>query len=234
MPCPVIVRTMDLAIALPAIVVVSPLLLLIALIVRFDAGPGILDRETRLGRNGIRFRLHKFRTFRPGQPERPRVAPAGDPRVTRSGRFLRPTHLDELPQLFHVVGGTMSLVGPRPEHPELWASVPADVRARALAFRPGLTSPASLAHICEDRVLARLRDPEAAYRDIVFPAKLEMDVAYFETRRSWLTDFAVLLRTPLAVVSPRRRRACVCRLTRLIPQEAWRHAGDVGDTLRHA
>lgn len=233
MPSSGVVRTVDLAIALPGILLFAPLLLLIALTVRIDAGPGLLHRETRLGHGGHPFLLYKFRTLRRGQPQQPLVAPAGDPRLTRSGHFLRATHLDELPQLFHVVQGVMSLVGPRPTHPELWTAVPHEMRQRALAFRPGMTSPASLDFICEDRVLARLRDPEAAYRDVVFPAKVEADLHYFEQRTSWLADLAVLVRTPLRLASRRHRRACRCRLAALLPREAWSDPGDAVESHQH-
>lgn len=209
------VRALDLALAIPMTLLLAPLMLLVALAVRID-GPGpVVHREIRLGRDGHRFRLHKFRTLRCGPAGDSLVAPVGDPRITRVGRFLRPAHLDELPQLFHVLYGTMSLVGPRPARPEMWDGVGADLRSRALVFRPGMTSPASLRYLCEDAVLARFPDPEALYRETVFPAKVAEDVRYFEAR-TWMSDLRIVLRTPFLVASRRGDAPCRQRLARLL------------------
>lgn len=208
-------RALDLALSLPMTLLLAPLMLLIALAVRADSRGPVVHRELRLGRDGRRFRLHKFRTLHHGRSEESLVAPRGDPRITRLGRLLRPAHLDELPQLLHVLRGTMSLVGPRPARPEMWDGVGADLRRRALAFRPGMTSPASLRFLCEDAVLARFPDPEALYREIVFPAKVAEDVRYFEAR-TWMSDLRIVLRTPLLVASRRGDAPCRQRLARLL------------------
>lgn len=217
------VRALDLALAIPLTLLLAPLMLLVALAVRID-GPGpVVHREIRLGRDGHRFRLHKFRTLHCGHAGDSLVAPVGDPRITRVGRLLRPAHLDELPQLFHVLYGTMSLVGPRPARAELWDAVITDLRTRALAFRPGMTSPASLRFLCEDAVLARFPDPESLYRDIVFPAKVAEDVRYFESR-TWVNDLGVVLRTPVLVALRRADAPCRWRLAHLLSDQRARSA----------
>src|SRR5690349_21081343 len=120
-------RAFDLAVALVALVVLSPLLAVIALWIRLDSRGPVLFRQVRVGRNGTLFRIHKFRTM--GAVEAGASITVGaDPRITRAGRALRRSKLDELPQLIDVVAGQMSLVGPRPEVPEYVALWPDDVR----------------------------------------------------------------------------------------------------------
>jgi len=215
-------RIADLVIAFPLALMLVPVMAIIALAVALDGRGPILYRETRLGRDGRPFVLSKFRTLHPGHAGDSLVAPPGDPRITRLGRFLRPSHLDELPQLLAVLRGRMSLVGPRPARAELWAAVPAHLRHRALAVRPGMTSPASVAFLCEDAVLAGCADPEAAYRDVVFLAKVVEDVHYFESR-TVRTDASLLLRTLFRVGLRTRRERCRQRLGRLL--QATRPAG---------
>lgn len=200
--------------ALFALVALSPVMLCIAVAVRLTGGP-VLYREWRLGRHGRPFRIYKFRTLRPGRGPERFVAPVGDARVTPVGRFLRRTHLDELPQLLNIIRRDMDFVGPRPAIPALWSGVPVALRERALAFRPGLTSPASLRYLCEDRVLADVRDPQAIYRDLVFPAKVAEDASYFDNRTAW-SDCITLLRTPVAILRHSDEGSCRRRILRLL------------------
>jgi lipopolysaccharide/colanic/teichoic acid biosynthesis glycosyltransferase len=208
-------RMLDIVLAVPALLLLAPVMVLIALAVRLDSRGPVIYREARLGRGGRPFTIHKFRTLHPGHSEESLVALPGDPRITRLGRRLRPAHVDELPQLFDVLRGRMSLVGPRPARAEIWAGVPADLRARALSFRPGMTSPASVAFLCENRFLSRCPEPEALYRDIVFPEKVAEDVRYFESR-TFGSDFRLLLRTLLRVELRRRDEQCRKRLEHLL------------------
>lgn len=209
---------MNRVLALLAVVAFSPLMLCIAAAVRIASGRPVLYREWRLGRNGCPFRLYKFRTLRHGKEGGPSVAPIGDGRVTGLGRFLRRSHLDELPQLINIVRGDMNFVGPRPAIAEMWSHVPPSLRKRALSFRPGLTSPASLSFLCEDRVLAELPDPLAAYRERIFPAKVAQDAAYFE-KRTTLSDWLTLLRTPTAVLLHSNDPACRRRIALVLDEE---------------
>ena len=191
-------RAFDLVGAVLALLLLSPLMLLVALWVKLDSPGAVFYRQERVGRFGVPFRIHKFRTMREGAGGL-QITVGEDPRITRAGRFLRRTRLDELPQFIDVLQGTMSLVGPRPEVPRYVALYPAALRDRALAVRPGLTDPASLAFIDEAGLLAAAADPEREYVDRILPAKLQAAVAYAESA-SLLNDLAVLGRTALALL----------------------------------
>lgn len=204
---------MNRLLALLALIMLSPVLLVVAVAVGAGGGP-VIYREHRLGLGGRAFTIYKFRTLHPDAARDPFVAPAGDARITRAGSLLRRLHIDELPQLVNVLRGDMNIVGPRPARPEVWDGVPADLRRRALAFRPGLTSPASLRHICEDEVLAGYDQPQALYRDIIFPAKVAEDVRYFE--RANRQDWKVACRTFLTVLRQGRRHECRERIVRML------------------
>lgn len=209
---------LDALVALTAILLLWPVLLALAAAVRLDSRGPVIYREERLGRDGKPFRIYKFRTLLPSSGEGAPVAASDDSRITRLGTWIRPIHLDELPQLFNIVRGEMRFVGPRPTRPELWESVDHDLRRRALAFTPGLTSPASVRFNCEDDVLAGTSDPVRAYRDVVFPAKVAMDVRYFENRRR-LSDLAVIIATACTVICKRGDRRCRRRLQRLLSRK---------------
>jgi len=191
-------RAFDLVGAVLALLLLSPLMLLVALWIKLDSPGAVFYRQERVGRFGVHFRIHKFRTMREGAGGL-QITVGEDPRITRAGRFLRRTRLDELPQFIDVLQGTMSLVGPRPEVPRYVALYPAALRDRALAVRPGLTDPASLAFIDEAGLLAAAADPEREYVDRILPAKLQAAVAYAESA-SLLNDLAVLGRTALALL----------------------------------
>lgn len=208
-------RALNATIALAAAVALSPVLAVIAALVRIDSRGPVIYREIRLGENGTPFRIFKFRTIRDGDGQHDLVAPLNDPRITRFGAWLRPRHLDELPQLFNIIRGEMRFVGPRAAKPEFWAGIDPELRQRALAFVPGMTSPASIRFLCEDTVLAELDGPTAAYRDIIFPAKVAMDVHHFERAGRW-SDLKVLAETLAAVIGRHDDSACRRRLERLL------------------
>jgi lipopolysaccharide/colanic/teichoic acid biosynthesis glycosyltransferase len=188
-------RLFDIAIALPALLLLAPLLLAVALWVKLDSPGPVLFRQQRVGRHGRLFRIHKFRTMVADAPARGLAITVGaDARITRAGAWLRRTRVDELPQLWDVLRGEMSLVGPRPEVPRYVALWPADLREQLLALRPGLTDPASLAHIDEAALLAAAADPEREYVEHLMPAKLQLSAAY--ARRATLaSDLLILLQT---------------------------------------
>lgn len=208
-------RALNAAIALAVAAALSPVLAVIAALVRIDSRGPVIYRETRLGKNGAPFRIFKFRTIRDGDGQHELVAPLNDPRITRFGAWLRPRHLDELPQLFNIIRGEMRFVGPRAAKPEFWAAIDPDLRRRALAFVPGMTSPASIRFLCEDTVLAELDGATAAYRDIIFPAKVAMDVRHFERAGRW-SDLKVLAATVAAVIRRHDDGTCRRRLERLL------------------
>jgi lipopolysaccharide/colanic/teichoic acid biosynthesis glycosyltransferase len=183
-------RAFDFSAALVASFCLLPLFALIAVAVWADSGRPIFFRQKRMGRFGLPFELWKFRTMRtePGQV----LTVAGDRRITGVGRRLRATHLDELPQLWNILRGEMSLVGPRPELPDLVARCPA--YSPLLQFRPGLTDPATLAYRNEAAILAGYSDPIVGYLSDILPRKVQLSQAYGETA-SLRSDIGVLWMT---------------------------------------
>ena len=190
-------RAFDLLGAGLALLLLAPLMVVVALWIKLDSPGPVFFRQQRVGRHGVPFLIHKFRTMRADAEGLP-LTVGDDPRITRAGRFLRRTRLDELPQFIDVLQGTMSLVGPRPEVPRYVARYPPALRDRVLAVRPGLTDPASMAFIDEAALLAAAADPEREYVERILPAKLQRAAEYAETA-SLATDLAVLARTALAL-----------------------------------
>lgn len=188
-------RGFDLAASALALLLLAPMLLLIALVIRLDSPGPVFFRQERVGRFGRLFRIHKFRTMVADAPQRgPALTVGADPRITRSGAWLRRTRLDELPQLIDVLRGDMSLVGPRPEVPRYVQHYPPALRERALAVRPGITDPSSLEHLDEADLLARAADPEREYVDHILPRKLQAAADYADRASLW-TDLQVIVRT---------------------------------------
>ncbi len=185
-------RLFDVVCAALGLLALAPVLLLAAIWVKLDSPGPALFRQTRVGRFGVPFSIHKFRTMRvePGAA----ITVGADPRITRSGHVLRQTKLDELPQLWDVLRGAMSLVGPRPELPRYVELYPAELRERVLAVRPGITDPASLAFSHEAELLAAAADPEREYREVVLPAKLQLSADY-AARASLATDMRLIFAT---------------------------------------
>jgi lipopolysaccharide/colanic/teichoic acid biosynthesis glycosyltransferase len=193
-------RSFDLLVSTLGLIVLAPFLLLIALVVRSDSpGPALYSQE-RVGRHGIRFQIFKFRTMFAGRPEGNQVTAAGDPRITRVGAFLRRTKLDELPQLINVIRGDMSIVGPRPEVPRYVALYPPQEREIVLSVRPGITDEAAIEFAQENELLALSEDPEQVYKSNILPRKLDIYVAYVQSR-SFLGDLRILVRTLVRVIA---------------------------------
>jgi lipopolysaccharide/colanic/teichoic acid biosynthesis glycosyltransferase len=185
-----------------ALVLLSPVLAVIALGVALTSDGPILFRQERAGLRGVRFTIFKFRTMRVGGVG-PSVTAKTDPRITALGQYLRKTKLDELPQLWNVVRGDLSLVGPRPEaipyvdlNDAAWQEV--------LSVRPGITDPITLRLRNEEEILAAAEpSPELFYREFLLPYKLSGYRDYV-ARRTWWWDISVIWATLLAVVVPTR------------------------------
>jgi len=192
-------RLFDLVAALCGVVLLSPLLLLIALWIKWDSPGPALYRQQRVGRGGALFTIYKFRTMHARASAGPEITVGADPRVTHAGALLRRYKLDELPQLFNVINGSMSLVGPRPEVPRYVAHYPEPLRRIVLSVAPGITDWASIMYKDENAVLARAGDPERAYIDTVLPAKLHYYERYVR-ERTFLIDLKIILRTLVAIV----------------------------------
>jgi lipopolysaccharide/colanic/teichoic acid biosynthesis glycosyltransferase len=194
-------RFFDVVSAAGGLLVLSPVFAMLALlIVLYDGRPALFS-QMRVGRHGRLFRIWKFRTMRAGAPGIA-VTAAGDDRVTRIGARLRRFKLDELPQLFNVLRGDMSLIGPRPEAPQyvdggspMWQAV--------LQVRPGITDLATLLYRDEEALLGASANTDAFYRETVLPSKLLLNLEYLRTR-SFQQDARLIWLTILYSLSPKQ------------------------------
>jgi lipopolysaccharide/colanic/teichoic acid biosynthesis glycosyltransferase len=197
-------RLFDIAFSLCTLVVFSPLLLCIAILIRADSRGDTLFSQMRIGLKGEPFKLFKFRSMKETESTTDSyVTVKGDKRITRVGRLLRKTKLDELPQLFNVLIGDMSIVGPRPEVSKYMSLYEPWQRDIILSVRPGLTDFAAIALRDEEVMLAAYSDPEKAYRDVLMPRKFELYRQYVEQRSMWV-DIKLILGTLVAIVMPSR------------------------------
>jgi lipopolysaccharide/colanic/teichoic acid biosynthesis glycosyltransferase len=186
-------RTFDVLASLTGLVLLSPVMLAVAVAVRWSSPGPALFIQDRVGRGGRLFRCAKFRTMRVGADAGGSVTTSTDSRVTPVGRFLRRWKLDELPQLWNVLTGRMSFVGPRPDVPGYADRLQGDDR-RILDLRPGITGPATLLFRDEERLLALARDPKAFNDAVVFPEKVRINREYLETA-SFGRDIGYILAT---------------------------------------
>jgi lipopolysaccharide/colanic/teichoic acid biosynthesis glycosyltransferase len=196
-------RALDLVASIFGLAALSPVLLLIGIAVVAEDGGPILFWQERVGRGGRAFRILKFRTMIVDAEKRGIPLTVGaDARITRVGRFLRRTKLDELPQLVNVVRGEMSLVGPRPEVAR-YVALYSDEQRRVLEVTPGITDPASTQYVDESALLGAAADPEREYIETVMPRKLQLNLAYAQ-QATILSDLRVLLQT-IGIIASRRR-----------------------------
>lgn len=193
-------RLFDLFFASLGLLALCPLMTLIALAIKMDSPGSIFFRQERVGRFGVPFRIHKFRSMVQAHGGHGlQITVGADQRITHVGHFLRRSKLDELPQLIDVWLGDMSLVGPRPEVPRYVAQYPADLRDKLLSVRPGITDVASIEYRDESRVLAQAADPEHAYVHEVLPHKLALSARYVDKASLW-GDIVLIGRTLRAIV----------------------------------
>ncbi|CAA0126226.1 UDP-glucose:undecaprenyl-phosphate glucose-1-phosphate transferase [Halioglobus japonicus] len=195
---------MDISFALVGLLVLAPVMLAIALLVAARSGRPILYREPRVGLHGQVFTLLKFRTLYPGSTTLGSIAPEDDPRITPVGLPLRRSRLDELPQLYNVLIGDMSLVGPRPMVQAHADALDEATRNAVLSVRPGVTDPASVLFFAEDAVLAGRPNAEQEYFQLLLPAKAKVQLDYLQHWHLML-DFRIILRTVARVWSARAR-----------------------------
>jgi lipopolysaccharide/colanic/teichoic acid biosynthesis glycosyltransferase len=191
-------RMFDAGVSLLGLLLLAPLFAAISLSILVDSGTPIFYRQVRVGRLGRNFRILKFRTMRPNSDSAGSLTVADDPRVTRIGSFLRRYKLDELPQLFNVLAGDMSLVGPRPEVPEYVAAYGEDNRRLILSVRPGLTDYASIEFLDESALMRGSSDPDRAYREFILPQKIALYREYVG-KAGMRTDLRIILRTLRAI-----------------------------------
>ena len=195
-------RAFDILFSALGLICLSPLFALLAILIRRDSPGPVMYRGPRLGKNGKVFNILKFRSMRaePASFAGPHLTACHDPRITRLGHWLRDTKLNELPQLLNVLLGQMSLVGPRPEDPEIAALWPAAARREILSLRPGLSSPASIAYHDEEKRLDG-SNLLGNYLEKIAPDKLRLDLLYVR-HRAFLTDLDLIFWT-LIVLLPR-------------------------------
>ncbi|GBC90646.1 UDP-N-acetylgalactosamine-undecaprenyl-phosphate N-acetylgalactosaminephosphotransferase [bacterium HR14] len=194
-------RIADFLIAGLGLLLTAPLMGVIAALIKMDSPGSVFFAHERVGRYGRKFKVLKFRTMVQDAPKLGGAITAGhDPRITRVGRFLRATKLDEIPQLWNVLKGEMSLVGPRPEVENYVTLYPEEARRLILSVPPGITGLTQIRYRHEERLLAQQSDPEKYYREVLLPQKIASDLEYVRTR-GLITDLRLLVQTAFAVLS---------------------------------
>jgi lipopolysaccharide/colanic/teichoic acid biosynthesis glycosyltransferase len=189
----------DRGVASVAIVALSPVMAVIGAAVKLTSPGPVFYRQQRVGQDGRPFDIYKFRTMVVGADQMSaNVTPTGDPRVTRVGRLLRATYLDELPQLLNIIKGDMRLVGPRPETPEYVALYDAQER-KVLDVKPGLVGASTLAFMDEAERLAGVEDPDRYYQDVLVHERVRLDLDYQQGRTA-KGDLRLLLRQGTAIL----------------------------------
>jgi lipopolysaccharide/colanic/teichoic acid biosynthesis glycosyltransferase len=194
-------RTFDMFASAVGIIVFLPIIGMVALAVRFTSPGPVFYKSQRVGLGGKQFDMVKFRTMIVGADRKgPLVTAGDDARVTRIGRYLRRTKLDELPTLWNVLKGDMSIVGPRPENPGS-AALYSEVQKEVWKIRPGITSLATLKYRNEESILAGAKDLEATYFQLM-QDKLSLELEYLQ-RKSFSLDLRIICQTLVRVVLPR-------------------------------
>ena len=192
-------RSIEIALSICGLIVAAPVVCAAAIFIRMDSRGPVFFRQRRVGLNGVPFTLFKLRTMR--QTEKgPMITAADDDRVTRVGSFLRRAKVDELPELWNVLHGHMSFVGPRPEVPEL-VDLNNPAWIEILGHKPGITDPVTLRLRNEEHLLAQVVDKERYYREVIQPYKLR-GYLNFVRYKSWKTDIRIIGRTGRAVLFP--------------------------------
>jgi diguanylate cyclase (GGDEF)-like protein len=199
-------RTFDIVMAFIGLVLLTPLFALVAILIKRDSPGPVFYWGPRMGRNGRVFKMLKFRTMyeRPQSYAGPRLTSKDDPRITPLGAWLRDTKINELPQLWNVLIGEMSFVGPRPEDPEIAKNWPVKTREIVFSIRPGITSPASILYHDEEKLLSK-KDAMSEYYKSILPDKLRLDMLYVN-HHAFFSDIDTIFWT-LAIILPRWARA---------------------------
>lgn len=193
-------RFFDLVASGLGLLVLSPLFLILAVWIKCDSKGPVFYRQVRVGRNNRDFRLYKFRSMRVGSDKRGLITIGGhDPRVTRSGYYIRRYKLDELPQLINVFVGDMSLVGPRPEVRK-YVDLYTPEQIHVLDVRPGITDLASIRYRNENELLEQVDDPERYYVDEIMQDKLRINLEYV-AHHSFTTDILLIINTFCKILS---------------------------------
>ena len=192
-------RLFDLVASGLGLLFLAPILIIVAIWIKIDSEGPVFFRQLRVGRNNKDFRIYKFRSMRVGSDKGSQVTVGGhDPRITKSGYFIRKTKIDELPQLINVFIGDMSLVGPRPEvrhYVNYWTPE----QMHVLDVRPGITDPASIRYRNENELLEKAEDPEKYYIEIIMQDKIKLYLDYVEKHGFWY-DIKLIFQTFKAII----------------------------------
>ena len=191
-------RCFDVISSLIGIILLFPVLLILWICIQLESSGGGFYRQVRVGKDGVDFRLWKFRTMQTGADKKGLLTIGGrDSRVTRIGYYLRKYKLDELPQLINVLVGDMSIVGPRPEVRK-YVNLYTSDQLKVLSVKPGITDYASIEYSNENELLAQSDNPEKTYIEEVLPAKLDLNIKYIHTMNMG-TDIQIIFRTIIKI-----------------------------------
>ena len=176
------IRLFDILFSTIGLLVLSPLFLIIYILIIIESKGGGFYSQTRVGKNGIPFAIYKFRSMRTDADKHGLITVGGrDPRITRIGYYIRKYKIDELPQLWNVLVGDMSLVGPRPEV-QKYVDLYTEEQRKVLSVRPGITDYASIEYVDENILLAKSDDPDKTYIEVVMPAKIVLNMKYINNK----------------------------------------------------
>ena len=185
-------RTFDILISIFAIFLLFPFFLLVSFLIVIDSGFPIFFLQKRIGRGAKEFNIIKFRTMKTNN-ENITITVSDDSRITRIGKYLRKTKIDELPEILNVLFGQMSFVGPRPDV-KGYADKLKGANRKILALRPGITGPASLKYYNEEYILSQKSNPKKYNDEVIFPDKVKINMHYFHNR-SFFLDLKIIFAT---------------------------------------
>lgn len=192
-------RAFDLFFTVPALVLLTPLFIVVGIWIKLDTAGPIFFRQVRVGRHEKPFKIFKLRTMQVDTEKQGQLTVGNDKRVTRSGRWLRKYKLDELPQLFNVLKGEMSLVGPRPEVPRYVAYYHKKSRDLIFSIPPGITDLASIKFKNENAILEKSPQPEKTYIEKILPLKIQYYENYISRLSLWF-DLKIILTTIITII----------------------------------
>ena len=193
------IRFFDFILSLVGLVVLAPIFIVLAIWIKIDSKGPVFYKQVRVGKNSIDFELFKFRSMVVGADKKGLITVGGrDPRITRSGYFIRKYKLDELPQLINVLVGDMSLVGPRPEVRK-YVNLYTDEQQKVLSVKPGITDYASIEYMDENEILGKSSDPEKTYIEEIMPEKIKYNMKYI-LNKNISEYFKIIFLTVLKIV----------------------------------
>lgn len=194
-----VIRFFDFVLSLVGLVILAPIFIVLAVWIKIDSVGPVFYKQIRVGQNGKDFGLFKFRSMVVDADKKGLITVGGrDPRITRSGYFIRKYKLDELPQLINVLVGDMSLVGPRPEVKK-YVELYTDEQQKVLSVKPGITDYASIEYMDENEILGKSTDPEKTYIEEIMPEKIKYNMKYIKNR-SLIEYFKIIFLTVLKII----------------------------------